>query len=252
MRPEQLLYATSSDDNTSVLLGTKIDNHMIFLGSSVPMSAKAGDNGTSCTLFPTKGKGGIVAVAVRHFSGGSGKHSRCNWTPYFLKVRWGEKGPLIDLNYEMVLQSRGQAYDHHVEIQIGDERFSSYDSKHDSCHFVSDANLLVRFLAGDVSPDEVRDAADENIAEVLARKQLSVVEAEFADMRERRDEYIMIYDDKVDELREVSGQLATAKATLGELLVLAERSGPWCYRTSVQGPIDELTKKGIVIRSITQ
>ncbi|MEA1929408.1 MAG: hypothetical protein U9M92_00765 [Patescibacteria group bacterium] len=188
MLPSNFFRAKVSDKGVILLRPYFTGSSIRFLGTSIPTSAKPGDNElASICIYPEESRPGLVAVVVMV----PGKRRDTNFRQFFLQVRWENGQPRIDLEEtSCLLDSRrlGQAYDDHIEVEIDGQRYSSVSVRATRAGkpilHVPDANLLCCYLAGTAGAEEIVEAAEEQEAEVSVREELAGVKAELANRTE--------------------------------------------------------------------
>lgn len=132
---------------------------LVFVGASVTVGALPGETVWSLTMNPTKGKNGVVVVASDSSDSSSwiGAIS-LGWEGDKLVVEDTHKSKQGFVNPERIGQAYSNDYDHWVEVQIGDDRFTSSKKRTSVAHFVPDPNLLCRYWAGHATPEQVSAA----------------------------------------------------------------------------------------------
>ncbi len=151
----KLLTASSVDGGISIAV-TSWARSINFIGATVPVSFFPGTTGTAFMANPNVG--GLIAVSVQ---GSMAGNSQCNFFDFFLPVFPDQSGFLVDLDKLCVpFRGRmGQIVDHKwIMVQIDGEFFSNEpdDCRHESIQYVSDPNLLCRYLVGMATADEVK------------------------------------------------------------------------------------------------
>ncbi len=181
MKPSQLLSAKVSENKTILLNGISL-NQITFIGATMPVSVKPGDEVNFFTLAPEKEKQGIVAVAVYTKNYCRQKGDPGIQLSFFLRVENPDTtGPHIDLEDPWIPGSDrlGQIIGTNIHVRIDGELFSTfkrYSALESGYNYVPDPNIICKYLIGEVGPDEVRAAVSEHIAEMQAREKLPVLE----------------------------------------------------------------------------
>lgn len=154
---KRLLTASSVDGGISIAV-TSWARSINFIGATIPVSFFPGTTGTAFMANPNVG--GLIAVSVQ---GNMAGNSQCNFFDFFLPVLPDQSGYLVDLdNLRVPYRGRmGQIVDHKwIMVQIEGTFYSNEpDScRHESIQYVSDPNLLCRYLVGTATADEVKAA----------------------------------------------------------------------------------------------
>lgn len=152
---------SASEERGSIVVSTRSwANRIQCLGASIPTSFLPGNISTSFMMAPDGP--GVVAVSVE---GSLRSDSRSiQWHDFFLPVQEKDGGGyVINLNDSFVPQDGrvGQIIDNAwVMVRIGNEFFSNEPNgrRPESVQYVSDPNLLCRYLVGMATADEVKVA----------------------------------------------------------------------------------------------
>lgn len=178
MKPSQLLCAKSSEEGVIIVEGL-YNNKLRIMGSSVAKFIANEEFSNSVTLSIKKGDRGFIAITVLTHNG-----KNMEAFDFFLKIGRGEDGerPLIDLDSQWGFKSPerlGVIYFSGIRTEIDGVIFSSnkYDKK-PGMRYVSDHNILCKYLVGDIEADIVEKAAAERIDEENARIKLPELEKE--------------------------------------------------------------------------
>ena len=157
-----MFVAISSYIDTVVL--TSGCGDITFIGSSLRVSARPGDKVSSLTVACCDGESGVIAIAVD--DGGIGvRRDSVKRIAYLLEVSRLQDCAWIttDSPFQCSSERMGQVYgEGFVEVQIDGEYYSSRNPQTTpkrQAHYVSDVNLLCRFIAGKASVYEVKAAA---------------------------------------------------------------------------------------------
>lgn len=185
MKPKDVLAAKSS--GTGVLVSGILDDQICVIGASLAMSVRPGDYARSFMIYlPDDVEFGVIALAVsshRFNKKGNTGYSSYPSFPFLLAVRRSPRGEtLVDLEEQWVPSQPAQVYGSCLEVQIGDERFSTekqYEKGNSrQIRYVPDANLLCRYLVDKATADEVRAAAEEAVAEMSRQERIAELEAQ--------------------------------------------------------------------------
>ncbi|HXK37893.1 MAG TPA: hypothetical protein VJ579_02400 [Candidatus Paceibacterota bacterium] len=162
MRIDELLY-TEREGNT-IHLGVKDSHNAIFLlGTSV--RSKPGrslvEDHKRITFYPEEGKEGIIALCVPLYPPTLRKRQDAERIPTFLKLSWDEgskQHTLAILETWILPERRGFVTGHGISVtlQDGTDFVTPYAGLPGT---PADTNLLCKYLAGEVSDDDVRNAA---------------------------------------------------------------------------------------------
>ena len=187
MKASYLLYAKSSVQGVVVIEGQSSSHRIRIVGSSVAKFTANEDYSNSVALSIKKGDRGFVAVNVLTHNGKNTEEF-----VFFLKIGWGEDGehPLIDFDSQWVPESPerlGIIKHYGIRVEIGGLIFTSnqYDNKYDKTpgiRYVSDHNLICRYLAGDIEADVVEKAAAEYVEEESAMAKLPELEKKIQEL----------------------------------------------------------------------
>lgn len=189
MEAKQMVCATAHPETGTICVAGLRNASIHVIGASVPMSAKPGDTVSSFYLSPITGRKGVVAISAHRSEGG--KHGRYEVGSFLLFVGFIEGEPFINLETEWVpLVGRlGQVTSSEVSVDILGKRFSTKEPFHvdtdpKPASYVVDANLLCKYLAGDIDAGDVWDALQQKSEEVVARERLPLVESELERARQ--------------------------------------------------------------------
>ncbi len=235
MKPMEVLVAKSS--GKTLLVNGRDDDLIYVIGASVPTSVLPGRFVSSFGLQLWGSEIGVVALSVctKRF------HDRKNGAmfPFLLVIRPdGGDVVRIDLEEQWVPTEFTQVHTYHLEVQIGDEWFSSsksYPGITRHARHVPDANLLCRYLVGTATADEVRAAAEEAVAEASREKRIVELEAQVKQLEEIRrimEEHIQELNVRIQRHRDekaIFHQSATEWRTYAEMLrsILSTRLFLW-------------------------
>lgn len=204
IKMKDYVVAETKEEGVIVLSTSYRDRELKIVGSTIPTSVSpTPDYSHTITLYPEKGKTGIIALSVRITSGRDRKGSPINeYFSAFLLVGPSKDGtPIIDLQDQWVPTQRigglcGGSHDEIIEIivKIGGKVFTSeviYDYQYTDGkkkpHRVTDTDLLCRYLFGEAEASEVISAATAPKLEENARKQLPKLVAQVNELTGERD-----------------------------------------------------------------
>lgn len=184
MKPSQLLCAKSSEEGVIVVEGL-YNNKLRIIGSSVANFILNKNSSNSVALSIKKGDKGFIAVVVTNPNGKYVEHF-----DFFLSIGWMEDSgtPHIGLDSQWVTMDpeRIGAIDFFgIRTNIDGVIFSSSESEYDKkpgMRYVSDHNLLCKYLAGDIEADVIKQAAAERIDEENARVKLPELEKKIQEL----------------------------------------------------------------------
>jgi hypothetical protein len=185
MKANIYLVAKASAEKGTIVLGCGLSTtYLRAVGTSVPMSAKPGDHVTSFAIAPKKE--GVVAVGASSVGGGKNRDTRTDY--FFLSVEKSDKGFRINLDepWTPLADRLGQIVDYgDIEVEIDGERYTSnvHGKDRPGFRYVPDANLLCQYLAGDIGPQDVINAATEHIEEQEARKMVPGLQKQLAEVK---------------------------------------------------------------------
>lgn len=260
MKPSLLLCAKSSTEGVFVIEGQGSSYKIRIVGSSVAKFIPNEEYSNSVTLSIKKGDKGLVAVNVFTPSG-----KNMETFVFFLKIEWGEdcERPIIDLDSQWVSKSPerlGVITHYGIKTEINGVIFSSnkhyklYDEIH-NVRYVSDHNLLCKYLAGDIEADVVKKAAAERTDEENARLKLPELEKKIQELTTRVAEAEKFLA-KTEELLSKKGREATESQRQGlefykmwsaASIVIREAEKQWFSRPSLKRAIR--TYKAVVASS---
>ena len=181
MNPNAIISAEVSG-KVITIVGAFSGTRITFLGGSCPASVKPGQTADSISLSPGD-KEEVVAIRTtsieRH-----GKNPSCNYDHFILPIvpKNGEPWIICDKTFVPKRDRIGQIVpDLGLTVRIGDEFFLSPillnpyykgEAREDACRgyrmlSVDGANLLCRFMAGQVEADEVKKAATELVVQTV-------------------------------------------------------------------------------------
>lgn len=174
MRASDLLFARS--DGRNVLIGVNSPKFtMRFVGATAPASVSGNEKVTSFILQPT-GDHDEELVAVSLWGPETdGKNPRYGDFPFFLKVtRDDQAGFSVDLKNAWLPSAGrigqvvpGSSTNPYVRVRIGETFFAS-NTDEIGASYVDDTSLLLRYLIGRATPEDVNSAAVEHEEEVSA------------------------------------------------------------------------------------
>ena len=197
-------------DNKVISLATKFtDANIKLFGSTMVTSIQPVDNYVELnqvTLYPEYGKDGIVALAIIYRQHEGKGHVNTSHIPAFLKLYWKENEgdkkvlyPFIDLDKPWIPTSRvGHVRDGGIEVRLQNgrrfctENYPEWRRREDKNLpvYLTDGNLLCRYLWGTAHADDVLQAAVHQKLEPTAKE---LVE----EMKEKTD----IIKDEISVLR---------------------------------------------------
>lgn len=183
MKPSDLLVATGSADGKSIrILPKERVTHLYFVGHSehVVSGARPGEQQGSLhlSLSTQDSYSGIVVLRVDYTLGGARNYPSVD---LYLVVQFKDGGLVVNLEREFIPVDEiipQVVYGdldgiHGLRVLIDGVYYTSVqDRKPSDERYVPNTNLLVSYLTGDASKDDVIAAAEAHVAEVTAREQL--------------------------------------------------------------------------------
>ena len=206
---------------------------MILIGASDPVGALSGETIHSLTVTPRKGERGMVAVA-----------SSISSRPWVgtIALEWDKDKLVIDGHApfvgpsDRVGQAYSDGYNHWVEVQIGNDRFTSSEKRTSVACYVPDANLLCRYWTGQATVEEVKAAVKaEKMATTAKEALITEIRKHFvqaSNLRQQVDELQVLLDesrhshqiqvksllDKIEDLRDQRSELQDSHRRLSTKL----------------------------------
>lgn len=193
----------------AVVLRVKGDGDYFYLiGTSVETSGKCRESATELALVPDPKKSGIVGIYLLH-NAGSGKNRTSESTYLTLQVGYKEDRPNIDLEELWIPPDDRTLFMHNVneaDVVIKGERFTTYkyQAEKEGCRFIPDANILFKYVAEDISADDVRKAATEQEVKETAPEIIKKLEERIANLhcaKSAYEEQLNKKDEEIDDLR---------------------------------------------------
>ncbi len=154
-----LLFARR--EGSAIQFGVKdLHNAVILLGTSLRATPRSGptEEHKNITLYPEQGRGGIIAVSIVLHPPTLEKRQDAERIPALLKITWDECNNRHSLDLSKVwmpAKRRGFASEHGISVTLDDG--SKYATANAGLYGKeADADLLCKYLAGDVSDAELR------------------------------------------------------------------------------------------------
>lgn len=154
-----------------------------MFGATVPVSSLPGESAMTCMAHLPQGQDrGLIAVAVYYRQSGDKIWGGC-----VIELTRGEDGCVhVNLEHPWVPEGEPIVQVDHLGIHLTDvasgDQFTTHQNiaRRHGLHHVPDGNLLMRYVAGKATIDEVRAAATAHAEEKSARERLAEIEPKLA------------------------------------------------------------------------
>lgn len=247
MLPEQVLSFGEISEGGQIVINGMGVNKIMFLGSSIPTSCKIGDYVSYLTIMPKKE--GVLAVRVTASS--QKERNDKNFAPdvdFLLNIKKDGDDDSYYVNkrdHGRVKQGLCQILKDIIQVRVGEELFfSAYPNLPDKklSFSVVDGDTICKFVAGDITLDELKQKAEAIEAEKYASERLPKLEEELERLKERASwnwQKFLESDEREKEakrsIKKVAEDLHNVKISLQEIY----GASIW----SIRGKIKALLKK---------
>ena len=224
MRPNDLLAATSDKNKGVVEVAGCIDNMLVVLAATVPVSVKKRELTNSFTVAPDKKKNGIIFVQVYTKTYNHRSNSKC--CPFLISTYWKGDEPIVYLQERWISPADKlvQVGDHDLTVQTGGQIYTTDLSRKNepNCKIVDNKDLLCQYLMGLVKKSEVDKSAKEyenekTAVEKLAeiQKQAEIANKNFQEKEKETSQLIEIAAHWSETIRGLSEKVNKSKWGLG-------------------------------------
>lgn len=225
MRPSKILAAKSNGNTVSIIpIGDA--NYFYFGGASVPTNEIPGRFKSVHSLTLVVEKKGIVAVSVSYTIGKSNYN-----TDFFLSLENKDGKVKVDLDDQWFPKAErlGNISDYGVVNVMIDDKWYTTDEGYKldpgkdqgsikkGKIFVPDANLLCKYLIGNIDAQAVIDAAQEVTEEKSAREQIAELEKEKKKLTDLLDAAEFVAKTANQAVEKALKELASKEAEVAEL-----------------------------------
>ncbi|TAN58586.1 hypothetical protein EPN15_00575 [Patescibacteria group bacterium] len=215
-------------------------NKIRYMGSSVAKSAPCDDEVNSVAFSLKEGDKGFIAIRAFII-----RPKSTDAFSFFLPVEWRGDMPFVDLESLWIppFSDRLGALNYFglmVEIDGIIYTTNLFDKDKEGKRYISNCNLLCKYLAGDVDADAVKSAATELIEEEEAKKRILELEERIKDLNKllsEKDQIIYKKDKLMEDYRGRADKIIDAAETL-----YIDVNQQWFHRPAVKKALKDIDR----------